>query len=222
MTDERAVTTTRYPGGSVRPAVAEPVRFGGWSDYGEWADHDFRDREPSEDVVVNGKRPIVVEVMTATVPITLPEEPEEEYEIRDGCRISPTDQGYGGLAGPGYMLEVDPSTLVRPYLVADWSVDTGDDLGLETVIETVQPYATLPLKLLSADQRRVYRTCSIPQSVAEVAVEIEAPIGLALVIIREGLNRGYLRVHSTAPATVDGLPSIELLRRVHNGLSRLA
>lgn len=220
---ERAVTAAaagRTPGRL--PAFAgEPVRFGGWADYGEWADHDFRDRGPSDEPGAGGNRPIVVEVMTAIVPIHLPEEQEEEFEIREVCRISPPDEHEPGAAAD-FTLEVDPSALVRPYLGADRPAEAGADLGLETMIETVQPYATLPLKSLSADQRRVYRTCSLPQSVAEIAVAIGAPIDLTQLIIGDGIERGFLRVHSTAPPTVDGLPSLELLRRVHKGLSRLS
>ncbi|MDQ7810898.1 DUF742 domain-containing protein [Amycolatopsis sp. A133] len=218
--EDRAVAAAaagRSPGRL--PAAGEPVRFGGWSDYGEWADHDFRDRGASDEPGAGGKRPIVVEVMTAVVPIHLPEEPAEEFEIREVCRISPP--GEDG-AEADFTLEVDPSALVRPYLGAGRPAKAGADLGLETMIETVQPYATLPLKSLSADQRRVYRTCAVPQSVAEIAVAIGAPIDLTQLIIGEGIERGFLRVHSTAPPTVDGLPSLELLRRVHRGLSRLS
>jgi hypothetical protein len=202
--------------------AGEPIRFGGWSDYGEWADHDFRDRNASEESVVNGKRPIVVEVMTAVIPIKLPEDPEDDSQFREVCRIMPPDD-FESVVGVDFMLEVDhPSALIRPYLGTGRLSEIRDDLGLETMIETVQPYATLPLKSLSTDQRLVYRTCSMPQSVAEIAVAIEAPIGLTQMIISEGIDRGFLRVHSKVTPTVDGLPSIELLRRVHRGLSRLA
>ncbi|MEV7043729.1 DUF742 domain-containing protein [Amycolatopsis sp. NPDC051061] len=227
MSDDRtgaAVTAARHSGnGSGRSlAGADPVRFGGWSDYGEWADHDFRERSPAEETVVNGRRPIVVEVMTAVVPIKLPEEPEGDAESKEVCRIFPPGE-YEQVSGADFLLEVDhPSALIRPYLGIGPAAGMRDDLGLETIIETVQPYATLPLKSLSTDQRMVYRTCSMPQSVAEIAVAIEAPIGLTTMIISDGIDRGFLRVHSTALPTVGGLPSIELLRRVHRGLSRLS
>ncbi|KFU75658.1 DUF742 domain-containing protein [Amycolatopsis lurida] len=199
----------------------EPVRFGGWSDYGEWADHDFRERDPAEETAVNGKRPIVVEVMTAVVPIKLPEDPQDDSELREVCRIAPPEE-YERASGADLMLEVGHSAaLVRPYLAIGTASTSRNDLGLETIIETVQPYGTLPLKSLSTDQRIVYRTCSQPQSVAEIAVAIEAPIGLTTMIVKDGIDRGFLRVHSTVLPTVDGLPSIELLRRVHRGLSRL-
>ncbi|WIX98192.1 DUF742 domain-containing protein [Amycolatopsis mongoliensis] len=169
-----------------------------------------------------GNQPVVVEVMTAVAPIRLPDEPEDDSQLRGACRIVPPDE-YDNVEGIDFVLEIDhPSALVRPYLGTGQSAEIRDDLELETMIETVQPYATLPLNSLSAEQRLVYRTCSMPQSVAEIAVAIEAPIGLAQMIITDGIDRGFLRVHSIATPTVDGLPSIELLRRVHRGISRLA
>ncbi|WP_191257691.1 DUF742 domain-containing protein [Amycolatopsis oliviviridis] len=202
---------------------AEPdaVRFGGWSDYAEWADHDFRDRKPHEEPTSTGQHSVVVEVMTAVVPITLPEEPADDYVSRTSCRIV-SPEGYDDVEGIDLLLEVDDQTaLVRPYLGFDTQPGMRHDLALETVIETTRPYSTLPIATLGEDQRLVCRACVTPQSVAEIAVGIGAPIGLTQMLIGEGIDRGFLRVHSSALPTKDGLPSIELLRRVHRGLSRL-
>jgi hypothetical protein len=219
-----AVATERRNGNPTRPVpgVTEPVRFGGWSDYGEWADHDFRERNPSEESGSNGHRPIVVEVMTAVVPINLPEEPEDDFVTRTYCRISSFSE-YDSVEGSDLMIEVDHQVaLIRPYLGFDDQLDARHDLAFETMIETARPYATLPVDSLSEDQRLVCRICAKPQSVAEIAVALDAPIGLTQMVISDGIDRGFLRVYSTATPTVDGLPSLELLRRVHRGLSRLA
>ncbi|MGW4132332.1 DUF742 domain-containing protein [Amycolatopsis japonica] len=203
--------------------MTDPIRFGGWSDYAEWAEHDFRDRKPNEEPTSTGQHAVVVEVMTAVVPITLPEEPaDDDYVSRTSCRIVSPD-GHDDVEGIDFLLEVDDQmALVRPYLGSDAQAGTRNDLAFETVIETTRPYSTLPIATLGEDQRMVCRTCVTPQSVAEIAVSIGAPIGLTQMLIGEGIDRGFLRVHSTVPVTKDGLPSIELLRRVHRGLSRLA
>ncbi|MFI7123157.1 DUF742 domain-containing protein [Amycolatopsis sp. NPDC049868] len=208
--------------GHAKSRGGEPVRFGGWSDYGEWADHDFRERGPAEEPIGNGQRPIVVEVMTPVVPIKLPEEPEDDFVSRTYCSILSPHDG-DNFEGADLLVEVDhPAALIRPYLGAGGQAGTRHDLAFETMIETARPYATLPIESMSDDQRSVCRLCATPQSVAEIAVAIGAPIGLTQMIISDGIDKGFLSVHSTAPPTVGGLPSIELLRRVHRGLARLA
>lgn len=200
------------------PDEGEPARFGGWSDYGEWADHDFRERNPGDEPKSPAQRPVVVETVTLDYPITAPVEPDD-FETRVSCRITSADPG---AEDADLTLDLeDSSTLVRPYVRSGGQSDIGHDLSFETMIETAQPYATLPLREMSEDQRQISRTCATPHSVAEIAVAIEAPLGLACAILSDAIDKGYLRVRSEELPTVDGLPSLDLLRRVHAGLSRM-
>jgi len=201
------------------PVAREPIRFGGWTDYREWAEHDFRERSPAEEPGPATQGAVVVEVLTDLVPIKVLVE-EENHGTRKSCLMPSSGIAVVDLA-PEPMLESAESALIRPYVRAGVQPDAKHDLEFETVVEGARPYGTLPIKELTDDQRHVCRVCVVPQSVAEVAVAISAPLGLALTIISDCIAKGFLRVHNTV-SIVDGMPSIDLLRRVYAGLSRLS
>ncbi|MCK2244250.1 MULTISPECIES: DUF742 domain-containing protein [unclassified Crossiella] len=203
---------------------AEPVRFGGWADYGEWADHDFRDRSPFEEPGRGGGRPVVVEALTEVTPIRVLAETEGESGTRRSCRIAPAADYEDGIRFEAGDLTLDldrTAPLIRPYVRSGGRSESSHELEFETMIAAARPYATLPQREMSQDERLVCRTCAVPQSVAEIAVAIEAPLGLARTIISDGIDKGYLRVHSISGPTAGGLPSLELLRRLYAGLARL-
>ncbi|PSL53354.1 uncharacterized protein DUF742 [Saccharothrix carnea] len=197
---------------------AAPSRFGGWTDYREWAEHDFRDRSAAEEPGPATDTAIVVEALTHLVPIRVLVEEENEGSRRS-CLVPST-----GMAEPepepDPVPELGDAALIRPYVRAADRSDVPDDLGFETVVELARPFSLLPARQMTADQREVCRVCLVPQSVAEVAVGVSTPLGLTLAIIGECIGKGYLRVHETA-VIVNGLPSMDLLRRVYSGLSQL-
>ncbi|MFI9383531.1 DUF742 domain-containing protein [Kutzneria sp. NPDC052558] len=197
----------------------DPVRYGGWADYREWAEHDFRDRAPTEDSDGGSQGAIVVEALTELVPIKVLLE-EDGVGLRKGC-LMPSN----GLAAtepePEPAPELEDSAIIRPYVRSNGRAEVGHELEFETLVELTRPYASLPVRELTEDQRHICRVCVVPQSVAEVAVAISAPLGLTRTIVSESIDRGYLRVHRTM-STVAGLPSLDLLRRVYSGLDRLS
>jgi hypothetical protein len=215
--DHRAASSQKTRGSRGAP---EPVRFGGWTDYREWAEHDFRDRSAAEEPGPATDAAIVVEALTHLVPIRVLVE-EENVGLRRFCLVPST-----GVAEPEFELDPVPelgdAALIRPYVRPAERPDVHDeDLGFETVVELARPFSSLPAGEMTDDQRAVCRVCLVPQSVAEVAVTISAPLGLTRAIIGECITRDYLRVHETAPI-VNGLPPMDLLRRVYSGLSQLA
>ena len=202
------------------PGAPEPARFGGWTDYREWAEHDFRDRSAAEEPGPATDSAIVVEALTHLVPIRVLVEEENEGSRRS-CLVPST-----GVAEPESepdpVPELDDAALIRPYVRSAGPPDVQDDVfGFETVVELARPFSSLPAGEMSDDQRAVCRVCVVPQSVAEVAVAISSPLGLTRTIIGECIKWDYLRVHETAPM-VDGLPPMDLLRRVYSGLSQLS
>lgn len=211
MSGERATTRRN-------PTALEPARFGGWTDYREWAEHDFRDRAPAEEPGPGAQHAIVVEALTDFVPIKVLVE-EENTGDRKG-RLMPSN----GLASPDPVAEsareLGDSALIRPYVRGGDPSDVAHDIEFETLVQTARPYAALPIKDLNEDQLYVCRLCIVPQSIAEVAVAISAPLELARTIVGEAIAKGYLRVHETA-SIVDGLPEMSLLRRVYSGLAKL-
>lgn len=201
------------------PASSEAVRFGGWADYREWAEHDFRDRSPAEEPGAASQGAIVVEALTDLVPIKVLLE-EDAQGSRKGCLIPSSGLAMTDLE-PEPELDVEDSAIIRPYVRSGGRSEVKYDLEFETLVEAARPYASLPAKDLTEDQRHICRVCVVPQSVAEVAVAISAPLGLARTIISESIERGYLRVHQNI-SIVDGLPPMDLLRRVYSGLAQLS
>ncbi|TDD61457.1 DUF742 domain-containing protein [Kribbella antibiotica] len=194
------------------------IRFGGWADYREWAERDFRDRAPAEESGDVRQVAIVVEALTDLVPIKVLLE-ETSAGARNGCRMP--SNGLAPTDGPDPAADLADSSIIRPYVRSGGRSEVKYNLEFETLVEAARPYASLPIKDLTEDQRHICRVCVMPQSVAEVAVAISAPLGLARTIISEAIDRQYLRVHQPV-AIVDGLPPAELLRRVYSGLARLS
>ncbi|XVS61628.1 DUF742 domain-containing protein [Actinosynnema sp. CA-299493] len=198
-----------------------PARFGGWTDYREWAEHDFRDRSAAEEPGPATDAAIVVEALTDLVPIRVLVR-EENGGSRRSCLVPSS-----GVAEPEFELgpapELGDAALIRPYVRPAERPGARDDdnLEFETVVQLARPLVSLPAGGMTDDQRAVCRVCVVPQSVAEVAVAISAPLGLTRTIVGECIKGDYLRVHETAPI-VNGLPSLDLLRRVYSGLSQLS
>jgi hypothetical protein len=200
-------------------ATHQPVRFGGWTDYREWADHDFRDKSAAEQPGPATQRPIVVEALTDLMPIKVLVE-EESAGSRKSCLVPSSGTSAGELDDEP-LRDLGDSALIRPYVRSGDQSEAEHKLEFETVVEAARPYASLPIKELTENERHVCQVCVTPQSVAEVAVAISAPLGLARTIISQGIDKGYLRVHQTV-AFVDGLPSMDLLRRIYSALLRRA
>lgn len=213
-------------------------RFGGWADYGEWADRDFRLRTPAEEAGTGGSRTTVVEVLTQLSPVALPRWFVED-RVRDGrdlCRLPPGPDAAAECGPPGGSadgaaegLAEDPAedlaedaALVRPYIRSGGRAEAAHDLRFETVLTATGLHEDWPGgRALDEDQLRICRRCESPQSVAEIAVAIDAPIGVAKVLIGDALDLGLLVPHDTAPI-FDGKPPLALLKRVHASLAKLA
>jgi hypothetical protein len=160
-----------------------------------------------------------VEALTDLVPIRVLVE-QHKGESRNSCLVPSSGLAEADLV-EGVAFEVGDTALIRPYVRSGGDADVRHKLEFETMVEAARPYPTLPVSEMSDDQRDVCRVCTVPLSVAEVAVAISASLGLARMIISDSIDRGYLRLHNT-PSTVRGRPSIDLLNRVYSGIARLA
>ena len=219
-----------------RPGHRQGDRFGGWPDYRQWARHDFRpmtpDDRPGPPARPDEPAPIVLP------PIRLPETdfsiPVDADDAPMTCRVltfprkaeadmqQDSDFPDDDAGGSGDGGELDDSSLIRPYVRSGGRAEAAHELGFETVLTTTGLCDTLLRQnQLSGDQRAICEHCVVPQSVAEIAVAIEAPLGLATVLISDAIDAGLLIVHPTAPI-IGGRPSMELLERVHAGIAKLA
>jgi hypothetical protein len=217
--------------------------YGGWGDYQQWADHDFRPRAsfPDLDESVSGVLPVTATPPTPAMlpigprsvlpasrkstpkrkkkdllPLAAPPTPAPEPEPL----ISPlADTGPWSAAKepPPPAAEVsNPKQMVRPYTRTGGRTRSAYRLELETLLSTPLGRER-EMVGLPADHRAICLTCRMPQSTAEVAARLGLPLGAARVLIADVVDLGLLTVH---PTSVDK-PSMDLLYRVASGLRNL-
>lgn len=204
-------------------AAGNHVRFGGWSDYREWADHDFRPRGPVDE---KSSRISWVPAMTRLVELAPISQPESD--ARTVCLLAPSvEEWQVSLDADDIDVDYDLSfdvdsedRLVRPYVRAGGRARTTHDLEFETVVSTTGLHRSWDGELTD-DQRRICAECESPRSVAEIAVGIEAAIGVTMVLIGDAIDQGLLLVHERTPI-VRGRPPLELLARLRGGIANLA
>lgn len=199
---------------SSRSQSFHPLAFGGWHDYQTWADHDFVPR-PADDVPEPDPESADDDVDLA------PEDEDDEEEDE----LAPVNDEDYWATWPAGLPEEDhgPSTtMARPYVRTGGRASTTYDLRLETMLSTTRTGAVLPEdSAMNPDHRLICELCRTPTSVAEIAAHLRAPLGVARVLIGDALAANLLTLHDIARAA-DGRPTVELMRRVYDGLRRLA
>lgn len=108
---------------------------------------------------------------------------------------------------------------VRPYVITKGRTKARQDLGVETLISTVEN-APWDSARLSSEYLAVRRLCMQPRSVAEVAAVLSVPLGVARVLLSDLADGGFVHVHTTR-FTAGGRPDHVLMRRVLEGLQKL-
>ncbi|MGM1058734.1 DUF742 domain-containing protein [Saccharothrix sp. Mg75] len=196
-----------------RPAAASfhPLAFGGWQDYETWAANDFRPKPADRPPVVEEPPAPVSEVREPPAPppavVTVPSLPA----VVEG----PTEYLAPGHLAPGEPAEVR-APAARPYVRTRGRTRAAHDLRLETIVSAL-PGTPPPA---DATAHRLHRMCRAPLSVAEVAVHLGVPLGVARVLISDAITDGLVVAHEDRTPAAGG-PSLELLNRVHAGLLRL-
>jgi hypothetical protein len=202
-------------------------RVGGWSDYLEWANHDFRDRTAADEAGPPDRDPPVVEILTEFTPITVPAEfTRDTGQPRVVCRLLPppwitgtdtrTDCEEFDETGVDSEIEAAP---LRPYVRSAGQAEAVHDLQLETVLTATGLHENwVDGPKLDVEQQRICELCISPQSMAEIASAIKAPFGVAKILVSNTIDYGLLIVHPT----YDDRPPVELLRRVQACLVRIS
>jgi hypothetical protein len=114
-----------------------------------------------------------------------------------------------------------PPSLVRPYTRTGGRTRPIHDLAIEAlVITTVSTLDPAVADLLSPEHARVIELCEGTVSVAEIAVKLESPLGVARVILADMVELGLVEVLDTS-ATTGTERDPAFLRRVLSGLQRL-
>jgi hypothetical protein len=203
-----------------------PLTFGGWHDYQAWADHDFVPR-PAEDSAA-------APVATAD-PDDVEQAAPEESAVDEDVAAADREQEDGTPLVPQPIIDAEDdywnsapeddgpaTTMTRPYVRTGGRASTTYDLRLETLLSTTRTGAApLADPAMTTDHQLICELCRVPTSVAEIAAHLRAPLGVARVLIGDALTANLLTPHEIT-RTADGRPTVELMRRVYDGLRRLA
>lgn len=106
--------------------------------------------------------------------------------------------------GTGDQVTDDP--LVRPFMLTGGRTrPLRTDLRLETLVLAEPAALHAPLAF---ESRTIVEVCQAPRSVAEVAVRLATPLGVARVLISDLITDGYLRVPPQQDIAIDLLERI--------------
>lgn len=116
--------------------------------------------------------------------------------------------------------DADAGPLVRPFAVARGRTRGGRyALDMITLVVTLEPDA----RLLRTDPEyaEIARLCEYPQSVVEVAAQLQLPIALTKILISDLIDDGYLSFQSPVQTHGTDYDDINLLRTVLHGIRNL-
>jgi hypothetical protein len=121
----------------------------------------------------------------------------------------PDDRLYDSAAGP----------LVRPYAMTRGRTrPRGESLDLISVVHG-RDLSTVDWYGLDPEHIDVLRLCQRPAPVADIASEINLPLGVVRVLLDDLRSRGLVEV--TSPTSSTWMPDEQILRQVLDGLRAL-
>ncbi|WP_405160634.1 DUF742 domain-containing protein [Nocardia sp. NBC_01499] len=113
-----------------------------------------------------------------------------------------------------------PTTRVRPYALTSGRTEPAVDLPLEAVIETLS--YTAHLDWPTGDVRTdILRLGTHKLSVAEIAAQLDRPLGMIRVMIGDLVVDGIVRLHSTLTDEASFDERRSLMERTLRGLRAL-
>jgi len=115
-------------------------------------------------------------------------------------------------------LDQDAGPVVRPYAVTGGrtrpSGETFDLITMVTAVRGVQAN----VHELEPEHLTLLRLCRLPASVADLAADLDLPLGVIRILLSDMRERKLIAVHQPAAAS---LTDAQLLREVADGLRRL-
>lgn len=153
------------------------------------------------------------------------EQPAKDVPTIEMSESQPT------IAEPGALPEGDLSKdvryedglIIRPYVRTGGRASAAYELRLETMLVSrirwseVNPNYRPPE---FSDIGRICSLCEVPLSVAELSAYLKAPLGVVRILVCDAITQGLVLM-SDDDADSGGRPSMETLRRVHEGLIRM-
>lgn len=114
----------------------------------------------------------------------------------------------------------DDAAMVRPYMLTGGRTRAKYPLELETMV-SVKEGAPLDGACDRIEHRAIVEACPTPRSVAEIAVRLRMPLGVARVLVSDAADAGHVTVHRTMSGTDGAEAHLLLMERVLSGLRRL-
>jgi hypothetical protein len=95
---------------------------------------------------------------------------------------------------------------IRPFfLTGGRTRPLHDGLRIETIVFALPAALSAPLRF---ERRRIVELCQQPLSVAEVAVRLAVPLGVARVLVADLVTDGYLTLNEPTELPIDVLERI--------------
>jgi hypothetical protein len=114
-------------------------------------------------------------------------------------------------------LDEEAGAVVRPYaLTRGRTRAAGGRLDLIALISAVRDASATELSL---EHLALLRICRRPTSVADLAADLDLPVGVVRILLGDLRERALIRVHNPIPAA--RLPDRRILQEVVDGLRRL-
>jgi hypothetical protein len=111
------------------------------------------------------------------------------------------------------------ASLVRPYMLTKGRTKASCALELETLISARQ--ADRPADDATMEHQSIMDACPSPRSVAEIAMRLRLPLGVARVLVSDAADAGLVNVHKTISGADGAEAHLQLMERVLSGLRRL-
>jgi hypothetical protein len=122
--------------------------------------------------------------------------------------------------GPAVAEAEDDSGTVRPYFLTGGRTSTHEDVNIETMVSlSGAPYTP---STFDQEHLRLLRLAREPIAVAEIAVHLAVPIGVAMVLTGDLAEAGVITLNNaTSKSSESAADDVALLRKVISGVRTL-
>ena len=118
-----------------------------------------------------------------------------------------------------HWLDEEAGPVVRPYaLTRGRTRPSGETLDLIAIITAVRGVQVDP-SALDPEHLAVLRLCRLPASVADLAADLDLPLGVVRILLGDLQERTLVTIHHPIPPA--RLPDVQILKEVVDGLRRL-
>ena len=118
-----------------------------------------------------------------------------------------------------HWLDEEAGPVVRPYaLTRGRTRPAGEALDLIAIITAIRGVRPDPSSL-GPEHRMVLRLCRLPVSVADIASELDLPLGVVRILLSDLSELSLISIHHPIPPA--RLPDADILKEVVDGLRRL-